>query len=489
MLIAATLGGLAGTAACAPDQDTAAAACHSFDSSVYGSVDPTNQSSFLTTSSVEAADFARKGYTYKELLGPSFLAASAPGPDLVEVHRLYREKNHDFLWSAAAQEIDSEVSDHGYVDQGAAFYLSAEPSDCLVPVHRYVFRGQHRLVVNDDDGWLKKAGWKDEGVKFYARPSTFAEAPAPSSGASSPSSFTIAVMPDTQLEVARARDTRLRDRSVWLVENQKRLNLDFVIHTGDIVDADSPSHVQYRRAQKGLEPLQAAGIPYTLAIGNRDTAASCDTEVAEPSGSGAVVKACANPVVRRQVRDTSVYNRYFTAADFTHLEGQFEKGKVDNEYATYEAGGRQWLVLTLEIWPRPEVVTWANQVVAAHPKANVIVATHSYLTASGDIMQTNGGYGSTSPQYLFDNLITRHKNIKIVLSGHTGAATHRTDKGVNGNTIYSFLEAIHDPEHNPVRLIQVDTAQKTLTSQIYSPDTDRVSAGTEVSFSGLDLIQ
>lgn len=485
----ATLGGLAGTAACTPAHDAAAAGCQSLQSSVYGSVDPTNQSSFLATSSVEAADFTRQGYTYKELLGPSFLASSVPGPDLVEVHRLYREKNRDFLWSAEPGEIDSEVRGHGYVDQGAAFYLFDKPLDCLVPVHRYVFRGQHRLVVEDEDRRLATAGWKDEGVKFYASPSTFSEAPIPSSGATGDSSFTIAVMPDTQLEVARGRDTRLRDRSVWLVENQKRLNLGFVIHTGDVVDADNPSHVEYRRAQKGLEPLQAAGIPYTLAIGNRDTAASCDKEVAEPAGSAALVEQCANPVVRRQVRDTSVFNRYFSAEDFTHLEGQFEKGKVDNEYATYEAGGSQWLVLTLELWPRPEVVTWANKVVAAHPDANVIVATHSYLTASGDIMQTNGGYGSTSPQYLFDHLIKQHENIKIVLSGHTGAANHRIDKGVHGNTIYSFLQAIHDPEHNPVRLIQVDTEKKTLSTKIYSPDIDRVSPGTEVSYDDLDFIR
>ncbi len=487
-MVAASVG-LTGTAACAPSLDAAAPACQSLTSSVYGSVDPTDQSAFLTTSSVEAADLTKQGYTFKELLGPSFLASSVPGPGLVGVHRLYREKNRDFLWSAEPDEITKVVRDRGYVDQGVAFYLSDKPLGCLVPVHRYVFRGQHRLVVDDEDKHLATAGWKDEGVKFYASPSTFSEAPTPSSAVTDDSAFTIAVMPDTQLEVARAHDTRLRDRSVWLVENQKRLNLGFAVHTGDVVDADSPSHVEYRRAQKGLQPLQSAGIPYTLAIGNRDTAASCDREVAKPAKSTALVEQCADPVVRRQVRDTSVFNRYFRAGDFTHLEGQFEKGKVDNEYATYEAGGSQWLVLTLELWARPEVVTWANKVVAAHPDANVIVATHSYLTATGDIMKTNGGYGSTSPQYLFDHLIKQHENIKMVLSGHTGAANHRTDRGVHGNTIYSFLQAIHDPKHNPVRLIQVDTKKNTLSTRIYSPDIDRVSPRTELSYDDANFIR
>jgi hypothetical protein len=487
LLTVATLLGLGGAAACASPKDPAQSVCDSFRSAVYGGTNPTNQSSFLTTSSVEAAALTRQGYTYKELLGPSFLASETPGEGLVEVHRLYRKQNRDYLWSAEPREIAGEVRDHGYDDQGIAFYLSPAPSDCLVGVHRYVFRGQHRLVVTDEDKRLKRAGWKDEGVKFYAAPSTFTEVSAGPSSGSNSSQFTIAVMPDTQLEVIRAKDTRLRDRSVWLVENQKRLNLAFVVHTGDVVDGDSPRHEQYERAKKGIEPLQAAGVPYTLAVGNRDTAATCSEELGNGGESQEVVKQCTDQAARRQVRDTSVFNRYFKSEDFTHLEGQFEKGKVDNEYATYEAGGLQWLVLTLELWPRPEAVRWANEVVEAHPKANVIVATHSYLTASGDIMQTNGGYGATSPQYLFDNLISRHENIRFVLSGHTGGSAHRVDKGVNGNTIYSFLQAIHDPKHDPTRMIQVDTKAKTVHSWIYNSDLDRISPGTEVSHDGLDL--
>ncbi len=64
---------------------------------------------------------------------------------------------------------------------------------------------------------------------------------------------------------------------------------------------------------------------------------------------------------------------------------------------------------------------------AAHPDENVIVLTHSYLEADGSISQSNGGYGATSPQYLYDNLIKVYPNIKFVLSGHVGisAVPHR----------------------------------------------------------------
>jgi hypothetical protein len=473
--------GLGGAAACAP-QDPAQEVCDSFQSGVYSGIDPTNQSSFFTTSSAEAAQLTRQGYSYKERLGASFRATATASEGLVEVRRLYRQKNRDYLFSAEPGEIAAQIGDQGYVDQGTAFYVSPQPSSCLVPVHRYAFRGQHRLVVENEDAPLTKAGWKDEGVKFYAAPSTFSEVPGASPSASGESSsFTIAVVPDTQLEVIRADDTRLRNRSVWLVENQKRLNLAFMIHMGDIVEDDSPNHEQFVRARQGLAPLQAAGIPFTLTVGKHDTATTCSESA----------HTCGNAAASRQLRDTSVFNRYFPSRDFTHLEGQFETGKLDNAYSMYQAGGLEWLVLTLENWPRPEAVQWADRVVAAHPHTNVIVATHMYLTASGDISRSDGGFesGTTSPQYVFDHLVKRHQNIKLVFSGHTGGSTHRVDKGVNGNIIYSFLQTLHDPKHDPTRLVQVDTAQQTLSTRVYVSDTDKVLPGTELAYDHIGWVR
>lgn len=480
MLALAVVALVVNAAACAPAEDAGQEICDRFDTSIFGGTDPTNQSTFLTSSPEEAAALTRQGYTSREYLGPWFLAASAPGQGLVGVHRLYREKNRDFLWSADATEITTQVRENGYTDQGIAYYLAAEPSPCLVPVHRFVFRGQHRLLVEGEDARLERLGWKDEGVKFYAAPSTFAEAQDPGQNEID-RKFTFAAIPDSQGEVVRADDTRTRDRSVWLVENQKRLNLAFVVHVGDIVEDDSPGHEQYERARRGLAPLRAAGIPYRLVVGKHDTAATCS----EASGT------CSSPEAGRQLRDTSVFNSYFPDEDSSTPEGQFEEGKVDNSYAIYEAGGLEWMVLTLESWPRREVVRWANRAISAHPDANVVIATHMYLDRSGNISRTTGGFGAgtTSPQYLFDNLIRRHENIKVVLSGHTGAAAHRTDKGAGGNTIHSFLQTFHDPKQNPTRLIEVDTSRDTLSTWVYAPSSGREVPGSRVTFDGLGWTQ
>jgi hypothetical protein len=114
-------------------------------------------------------------------------------------------------------------------------------------------------------------------------------------------------------------------------------------------------------------------------------------------------------------------------------------------------------------------------VVAAHPHHNVIVVTHSYLNADGSI-GTSGEYGDESPQYLFDKLIGRYSNVKMVFSGHTGTSAARVDGGKRDNQVYSFLQAFHDRVTNPLRLVTVDTERNTLTTQVYAPFTNQTWA-------------
>ena len=44
-------------------------------------------------------------------------------------------------------------------------------------------------------------------------------------------------------------------------------------------------------------------------------------------------------------------------------------------------------MLNLELWPRHPVISWAREVIAAHPNHNVIIVTHSYLNGGGGIEQ------------------------------------------------------------------------------------------------------
>ncbi|HEX3000441.1 MAG TPA: metallophosphoesterase [Armatimonadota bacterium] len=268
--------------------------------------------------------------------------------------------------------------------------------------------------------------------------------------------FTLAIAPDVQQEIT-GHPAQFNDRMRWLVENKDALNLKMVLLVGDIANWDTPDHLYYLRAGAGMEILGKARIPYAIALGNHDTAA------VKPGGSAAPGN------TNKNLRITTTYNTFFPVRRFTRLAGMYQPGKMDNAFHTFEAGGLNWLVLNLELWPRTEVIEWAKNVVQEHPKHNVIILTHAYLTGGSSIQQNNGGYGDNSPQYLFDNLIKPYANVRMVFCGHTGRSGYRTDQGTNGNTIYQFLQCYHDNSTNPVRLLAIDTDNGTMKSHVYCP--------------------
>lgn len=302
-----------------------------------------------------------------------------------------------------------------------------------------------------------------------------AKAAAQAAPAPQASSFTLAVLPDTQQEVLGS-DPRMRQRSEWLVAQRERLDLRFVTHVGDVVNWGWLVPAQYQVASEGMRPLERAGVPYSLSIGNHDTRA-VGWDGRGGYGGGAYVQ---NPECQRRlgaaacktdllVRGTQEFNGVFTAARFGAVAGAFEAGKVDNTYSTFSADGYDWLVLNLELWPRVAAVDWAKKVVAAHPDHNVVVTTHSYLNGGGGI-DRSAGYGATSPRYLWENLVSRYPNIKLVLSGHVGKAALRVDRGRSGNKVVSMLQTFHANDANPVRLVRITPSAGSFTTSITSPN-------------------
>jgi hypothetical protein len=435
---------LVGVWSLAPPGHAAAPACSAFSANVYERVHPTGHSASLTLSRNESTSFIRRGFVAKR--ETSMRMATKGGRGLVAVHRLYRNRfGPDFFYTANRTAIATATARLGYVDEGVAFYAATAPAPCLVPVVSYKKDGVHRFLTSTaDQAMLAAAGWTKETVRFYGG------RPAPETV------FSFAVYPDTQEEVYSNHGGRFRQRSQWLADHRRQLDLRFMVHSGDIVNWDTPDHAQYQVARAALAPLEKVGIPYSLSPGNHDTAAVC------PGGS-----ACNPQRTYQLLRDTSTYNRYF-ARQSVNREGAYERGKRDNTYQVYTAGGVGWLVLNLEMWPRAGVVRWAQRVVAGHPKHNVIVVTHHYLTKTAAI-STERDYGDTAPNVLARELILKYPNVRMVFSGHTGTAGHRVDRGVHGNRVDSFLTTMHDDTTNPVRLVQVDTRTNSLKSWMYAP--------------------
>lgn len=290
--------------------------------------------------------------------------------------------------------------------------------------------------------------------------------------------FTLPVLPDTQVAV-NIKPEMLHSQVTWLAKNADALKMPIVLHVGDIVDWNNDKH--WETASTAFKVLDEAKLPYALAVGNHDTAA-----VGEFSGSAAPGNVNAN------LRITTKFNSYFPVSRFPAQQGRYEADKSDNAYYTFEAGGLDWLVLTLEFCSRPGPVDWANEVAARFPKHNVIVLTHFHLTSKGEINKTNAGYGNLTTQAVYDRFIKKHANILMVLSGHVDSSAWRTDVGEKGNTIYQILQDYQgqDAGGGYIRLFNIDTQAGTISARMYSPFYDKTKDdASKFSFTGVKFIQ
>lgn len=249
-----------------------------------------------------------------------------------------------------------------------------------------------------------------------------------------PGSWTLAVLPDTQVYSASYPDLFM-DQARWIAANRDRRNITYVLQLGDVTNNNLTN--QWAVAKDALALLDGQ-VPYAIAPGNHDYG---------PSGSTA--------------SRTTFLNDYFPPARFVSwptFGGVKDPGRLDNSYHRFSADGVDWLILALEFGPRHAVVAWANSIIAQHPNHKIILITHAYLyddntrydwatkgtaqswnphayTTAGDAEGTNDG------EELWQKLVRQHPNFVMVLSGHVlnDGLGRRTSLGDHGNTVHEML--------------------------------------------------
>lgn len=289
--------------------------------------------------------------------------------------------------------------------------------------------------------------------------------------------FVIAILPDTQVEV-NVKPEMFISQMKWIVEKSDSLNIPIVLHVGDIVDYNNNS--QWETASSGFKILDDAKVPYAICLGNHDTDA-----VGENTGSAAPGNTNMN------LRQTPKFNTYYPVSRFRNQNDIFEENKSDNATYVFKAGGLKWLVLSLEFCARQVAVDWANTIIPRYPNHNVIILTHFHLNGKGQIEQSNAGYGDLSPQQVYDQMIKKHANVRLVLCGHTGSSTYRDDIGENGNHIYQILQDYQgqDAGGGYIRLLEIDTNKGTVNGKMYSSFYKIAKNDySKISFSGVEFV-
>ena len=244
--------------------------------------------------------------------------------------------------------------------------------------------------------------------------------------------YTFAVVGDTQ-NLVRYHADYVDDLYNWIANHAgaDKQNIKFVFGLGDMTDLNLDS--EWTTVKNNIDILKNAGIPFSMVRGNHD--------------------------------GNILMNQYFPYDEYGNTTGSAVSGCYDGSYAgnTYRmenyyqelvVGETKYLMLSLEYGAPDGVLAWANDVMAAYPDHQIIVTTHNFLDETGtlndDIPQnTNadnfypGYYGESanSSQDMWDECISKHQNVVLVMSGHVFWNNIRSKDltGVYGNQVRALM--------------------------------------------------
>jgi hypothetical protein len=283
-----------------------------------------------------------------------------------------------------------------------------------------------------------------------------------------PGSWTLAVLPDTQIYSESYPDL-FKDQTRWIVANKDRYNIKYVLHLGDIVNVPMATN-QWLNAKAAISLLDGT-VPYALATGNHD------------HGSAGVAS-----------DRSTIINNYFPVTNFISwptFGGTMQANRIENSYHLFSAGGVDWLILSLEWGPRNTSVAWANQIVTNYPNRKAILVTHAYMyyddtrydwVARGNTQSWSPyTYGTASDpggtndgEDLWTKLVKIHPNFVMVFNGHVlndglGRLSSTNDFG---NVVHQMLvnyqmKALGGEAF--LRLVEFLPDGKTVQVRAYSP--------------------
>jgi len=278
--------------------------------------------------------------------------------------------------------------------------------------------------------------------------------------------FTVVLLPDTQhyTEMANNPSNPFRVQTTWIANNMAEENIAFVTHMGDIVQSNNTTPSQWEVADTACDILEAANVPYSVMPGNHDMLGS-----GPPS----------------YTRNATLYNANFPVSRFASKPwyGGHYGSTNESNYSLFSAGGMDFLMLNLELMPSDDTLTWANGVLDAYPTRRTIVATHKYLTEAGD-RSTQTVYGSftgNNANQIFDELITNHSNVFMVVCGHESAERLRVATNAAGKPVYEILTDYQDLANGGngwLRTLQFKPDTNEIAVGSYSPVLDQYNIGT-----------
>jgi 3',5'-cyclic AMP phosphodiesterase CpdA len=195
--------------------------------------------------------------------------------------------------------------------------------------------------------------------------------------------FVIVGLPDTQYYSCNHPDI-FDSQTQWIVDNRK--NIDFVIHLGDVVQSYDKIK-EWENARRSMSKLKGK-VPYMVIPGNHDNVS------------------------------ISLYN--------------FKKyiSSKTNDCKLVMKGQDSLVILGMQWNPDSTVLQWANDMLDYYSWLPAIVFTHEYM----DVNSRRSAIG----EGIWQNLISKHNNVFLVMSGHWFGSSEKIDT-LDNNLIFQHL--------------------------------------------------
>ncbi len=270
--------------------------------------------------------------------------------------------------------------------------------------------------------------------------------------------FTVIGLPDTQFYTAEkngGKNSSFKAQTNWIVNQKDNLNIQFVVHYGDITDSNTINN--WKRADTAMSFLEnpattglTEGIPYIMSIGNHDMS-----------------------------NGTTMYNSFFGKNRFgkrKYFGGNYSNN-LNNYFDLFQSDSLKFIVISLQYNPSASIINWADSALKANANAYAIVVSHAILDAAG-AFSTEGG------QNIYSVLKT-NPNLMLMLCGHVSGESQRSDIYF-GNQSYSLLsdyQSYTNGGNGYMRIMEFDPYANKINIKTYSPVLNQYETDANSQFS------
>lgn len=259
-------------------------------------------------------------------------------------------------------------------------------------------------------------------------------------------SFTFAWMSDTQYYCESYPEIFTTDVN-YILNNRDKLNIKYVIHTGDIVD-DMTESYQWVNANNALKLFDNFNMPYGVLAGNHD--------VNEESLDYA--KYC------EEYGESRFNNSFYYGESYKNNKGHYD---------LISANQNKFIIIYMGYGVTSDECTWMNKVLQENQDRKAILCFHNYINTDGNLDEDG--------KEIYDNVVKNNSNVFMVLNGHYHGVSRRIEEiddnndGIKDRRVYEVLADYQYGEcggNGYLKFIEFDPKNNKINFTTYSPKMD-----------------